>query len=118
MSMAVQDPTPVAPTRVPANGADVRHPVHSPVFIPDLLHPTPTSRVDLETTKLSIALAFASGVAGGLFGDVLDRATMAPSTWEPASFASDLFLQNFVATCFKIRIGNDEPVLSTTHLVK
>jgi DNA mismatch repair protein MutS2 len=92
--------------------------VLDPVLLPDLLHPAPISRVDVEHTKLGIALAFASGVSGGLFADVLDRATVAPSTWDPASFASDLFLKNFVATCFKVRIGTDEPVLATTHLVK
>ena len=86
--------------------------------IPDLLHPTPIRRIDVEHTKLAIALAFASGVSGGLFADALDRATVAPSTWEPAQFASDLFLQNFVASCFKVRIGADEHVVSTNHIVK
>ena len=71
--------------------------------VPDLLHPTPTTRIDAESTRLSIALAFASGVSGGLFADALDRTKVAPSTWEPASFANDLFLQNFVSLCFKIR---------------
>jgi DNA mismatch repair protein MutS2 len=87
--------------------------------VPDLLHPTPTRRIDAEHTTLAIALAFASGVSGGLFADALDRALVAPSTWEPASFANDLFLQNFVASCFKIASkGGDEPLVSTTHLVK
>ncbi len=83
----------------------------------DLLHPRPIQRLDLAHTKLSIALAFVSGVSGGLFGDALDHASMAPSTWEPAAFANDLFLQNFVATCFKIRIDGEEQAVSTTHLV-
>ncbi len=86
--------------------------------IPDLLHPTPLRRIDVEHTKLAIALAFASGVSGGLFADALDRATVAPSTWEPASFAHDLFLQSFVTSCFKVRTGAEEHVVSTTHLVK
>ena len=51
---------------------------------PDLLHPIPRSRIDVEHTKLAVSLAFASGVSGGLFADALDRATVAPSTWEPA----------------------------------
>jgi DNA mismatch repair protein MutS2 len=86
--------------------------------LPDLLHPTPRERIDAEHTRLAITLAFASGVSGGLFADALDRATLAPSTWEPASFTNDLFLQNFVATCFNVRIGADVPVVSTAHLVK
>ncbi len=112
--MVVQELAPVITAKTP-EGATPRH---EPVFIPDLLHPTPLVRFDVEQAKLAIALAFASGVSGGLFGDALDRASVAPSTWDPESFANDLFLQNFVALCFKVRIGAEEPVLSTTHLVK
>ena len=86
--------------------------------VPDLLHPRPMTRVDVDQTKLAIAMAFASGVSGGLFAEALDRATFAPSTWEPASFARDLFLQSFVAGCFKVRIGGQEPALLTSHLVR
>ena len=89
-----------------------------PVFVPDLLHEAPMGRIDVEHTKLAIALAFASGVSGGVFSEALDRATVAPSTWEPASFAGDLFLPQFVALCFRVRIGGHEPTLSTNHLVK
>jgi DNA mismatch repair protein MutS2 len=86
--------------------------------IPDLLHPTPMTRIDVDHTKLAIALAFASGVSGGLFADALDRAKVAPSTWQPASFASDLFLPSFVALAFKVQVGGqDAPCVSTNHLV-
>ncbi|HEY2510547.1 MAG TPA: DNA mismatch repair protein [Polyangiaceae bacterium] len=90
----------------------------APAVIPDLLHAVPMVRIDTAQTKLAMALAFASGVSGGLFGDALDRAAVAPSSWEPTAFANDLFLQNFVALCFKIRIANDEPAMATNHLVK
>src|SRR5580658_983624 len=90
----------------------------APAPFPDLLHPAPLTRIDLEATRLAIALAFASGVSGGLFADALDHATVAPSTWEPVSFATDLFLPSFVSMCFRVRIGNDEPTLATNHLVK
>jgi len=72
--------------------------------IPDLLHPTPITRIDVDHTKVAMAMAFASGVSGGLFADALDKAKVAPSTWQPASFANDLFLQSFVALCFKVQI--------------
>ena len=55
-----------------------------PVFVPDLLHASPTRRIDAEHTKLAIALAFAAGVSGGVFSEALDKATVAPSTWQPA----------------------------------
>jgi DNA mismatch repair protein MutS2 len=86
--------------------------------VPDLLHPTPALRIDGEATRLAIALAFAAGVSGGVFSEALDRASVAPSTWEPASFANDLFLHQFVALCFKVRIAGHDVPLSTNHLVK
>lgn len=85
--------------------------------VPDLLHPTPMTRIDVAQTKLAMTMAFASGVAGGLFAEALDRAQVAPSTWEPGSFANDLFLQNFVALCLKVRIGDQEPTGLTSPLV-
>jgi DNA mismatch repair protein MutS2 len=87
-----------------------------PVTLPDLLHPTPLSRIDAESTRLAIALAFASGVSGGVFSEALDGAKVAPSTWEPGTFAEDLFLTQFVALCLKIRINGHEPVFATKHL--
>ncbi len=84
----------------------------------DLLHPEPVRRIDLERTKLAINLAFAGGGSGGLFSEELGRATLASSSWEPAGFANDLFLQRFVGDCFQIRIGGREATLNTAHLVR
>jgi len=75
------------------------------------------TRIDVDATKLAITLAFASGVSGGLFADALDRAKVAPSTWEPASFANDLFLQSFVSLCLKVCVGDQEPATLTKPLV-
>ena len=88
------------------------------VLLPDLLHPTPLARIDAETTKLAIALAFASGVSGGVFSEALDQAKVAPSTWDPTTFADDLFLAQFVALCLKIRINGHEPTFATKHLAQ
>jgi DNA mismatch repair protein MutS2 len=89
-----------------------------PETIPDLLHPRATNRVNVDALRLAISLAFASGVSGGLVGDALDTSTFAPSTWDSASFANDLFLQNFVSLCFKVRIGQDEFTPSANHIVR
>jgi len=91
-----------------------------PVLVPDLLHPTPRFRIDAESTKLAISLAFASGVSGGgALTEALDNAKVAPSSWEPASFAADLFLPQFVALCMKVRVGGQDRVpVSARHLVK
>ncbi len=92
--------------------------MHEPAQIPDLLHPVPACRIDVEHTLLAMALAFASGVSGGLFVEALDRATFAPSTWQPELFENDLFVQNFVALSFKVKLGSGDAVLATRHLVK
>jgi DNA mismatch repair protein MutS2 len=89
-----------------------------PALVPDLLHPAPLGRIDAEATKLAIALAFASGVSGGVFTEALDRATVAPSTWEPASFSADLFVREFVTLCLKVRINGHDLAVATNHLVK
>jgi DNA mismatch repair protein MutS2 len=86
--------------------------------VPDLLHPVPVRRIDLERTKLAINLAFAGGVSGGLFSEELGRATLASSSWEPGGFANDLFLQRFVGDCFQIRIGGRDATLNIAHLVR
>jgi DNA mismatch repair protein MutS2 len=88
------------------------------VFVPDLLDATPTLRIHGERTQLAVALAFAAGGYGGLFGEALERATVPASTWEASSFAKDLFLQTFVTHCFKARIGAEPLVMATAHLVK
>lgn len=85
--------------------------------VPDLLHATPIVRVDLAATKLAIALAFASGMAGGLFGEALEKATVAPSRWDPALYANDLFLAPFVSLSFKVVIDGKDYVLASKHLV-
>jgi DNA mismatch repair protein MutS2 len=85
--------------------------------LPDLLHPLPLRRIDVEHTRLAMALAFASGVSGGLFADALDRATVAPSTWQPSTFENDLFLRTFVSMCFKVQIGGSDATLAIQHLV-
>lgn len=87
-------------------------------IIPDILHATPTRRVDVGKTRLALTLAFASGSAGGLFSEALDEAIMAPSTWRPNEFAEELFLQRFVAQCFRVKLGGREPVMHTRHLYR
>jgi DNA mismatch repair protein MutS2 len=87
-------------------------------LIPDLLHPTPLRRIDLERTRLALNLAFAGGGSGGLFSEALEGAILARSTFEPQSFASDLFLQRFVSECLKVRIGRHEPVIMAQHLTR
>lgn len=75
-------------------------------------------RLDVETTETAIALAFAGGTSGGLFGDALDRATLAHSTWEPSHYVNDLFVNRLGVSCFQIQIGGAKPSMLMTHLVR
>ena len=84
----------------------------------DLLHATPTWRVDVEHTATAVALAFAGGTSGGLFGDTLERATVAPSTWDPSQYEADLFVTRLAATCFQITLDGIKPSMVMTHLVR
>jgi DNA mismatch repair protein MutS2 len=90
----------------------------APASVPDLLHPVPLQRIDAERTKLALTLAFSGGVSGGFFNEALEAASFAPSTFEPTSFANDLFLSRFVGQCFKIRVGQRDATLATGHLVR
>lgn len=107
--------SPVRPRKHPGGASVETSP--EPVTIPDLLHHTPMARVDVAATKLAVALAFASGTSGGLFNDALERASVARSSFDPAAFVNDLFVQSFVRTCLRARVDGSEPVLSTGHLL-
>jgi DNA mismatch repair protein MutS2 len=90
----------------------------TPDLIPDLLHATPAPRIDVEATDLAVVLAFAGGTSGGLFAEALERARVAPSTWDPAAYGDDLFLKKFIATCFRVKLGEATPAVTTSHLVR
>lgn len=72
----------------------------------------------MEQTKRALALAFAGGVSGGVFSDALDSAKVAPSTWDPKSFAADLFLTQFVARCHRVRVDGQEPTVHAGQLIR
>lgn len=89
-----------------------------PVFLPDLLHPRPFERLDRDQTRLAIGLAFAGGTSGGLFSEALEGAKVCASTWDPKAFANDLFLAQFVALCFKVRLNGREAPTHSNALVR
>jgi DNA mismatch repair protein MutS2 len=68
--------------------------------LPDLLHPVPRARLDLEAVERAVDFAFASGGAGSSLDEQLEAAAASPSTWDPASFAADIFLDDLVSQCF------------------
>src|SRR6185436_9655913 len=84
----------------------------------DLLHPEPLPRATRDELTQSLSFAFASGVSGGLFGQALEQAPLAPSTWDPKSFAHDLFLEEFIARCFRVRVGGHEAMVNRGFLLR
>jgi DNA mismatch repair protein MutS2 len=113
------DPAPQPPVALaPPGDVDVGTTDDAGTRVPDLLHPVPLRRIAFDPTRLSVTLAFAGGVAGGLFSDALDRSLVARSTWQPETFAADLFLSQMVSLCLKVRIEGRECPVSTTHLTR
>lgn len=89
-----------------------------PALFPSLLLPEPVPRPDLDELRQNLSFAFSSGVSGGLFHQALERAPMAPSTWDPKSFAADLFLEELVARCFRVRAFGHEAVVNRGFILR
>ncbi|MCC6214991.1 MAG: DNA mismatch repair protein [Polyangiaceae bacterium] len=85
--------------------------------LPDLLHPVPVRRLDVDETRTAVTMAFA-GAAGGLFHEALEKATLPSSTWQPEAFANDLFLSRFVAGCLRPSAAGRERTPCLAHLVQ
>ncbi|MBC7170993.1 MAG: DNA mismatch repair protein, partial [Polyangiaceae bacterium] len=66
---------------------------------PDLLNARPMATVDLEGLAEAFDFAFTAGDDGGAWDRALARAPIGDSSWEPAYFAADLFLEDFVEIC-------------------
>src|SRR5437868_153474 len=106
-----QEPAPsLPPAPMPAPGPEI--------VAPSLLLLDPVPRPDLEELRQSLSFAFSSGVSGGLFAQALDRAPLAPFTWDPKSFAPDLFLDELVARCFRVRVSGHEAVVSRGFILR
>jgi DNA mismatch repair protein MutS2 len=75
-------------------------------------------RFDGDALRLSLTLAFSGGGQGGLFGEALDGAALAPSSFDPRAFANDLFLRSFVTLCCKVRIDQREYAVAQQHLTR
>lgn len=86
--------------------------------IPDLLSPLPCMRLDVPALQHALTSGFATGVPESVFDDILERAALPPSTWDPAYFAHDLFLDEFVATCFHVTIDRERLPVHRSWLVR
>jgi DNA mismatch repair protein MutS2 len=105
-----KDAAPLSASPAPAAPAEI--------VAPSLLLLDPVPRPDLDELRQSLSFAFSSGVSGGLFSQALDRAPLAPFTWDPKSFGPDLFLEELVARCFRVHVSGHEAVVSRAFLLR
>jgi DNA mismatch repair protein MutS2 len=83
---------------------------------PDLLSHSPAIRVDAAQLKQTLTFAFASGVPGTAFAQLLESANLPASTWEPRSFADELFVAELVAGAMKVKIGGHAYAIDRKNL--
>jgi DNA mismatch repair protein MutS2 len=84
---------------------------------PDLLEAIPRYRIDRNVTDRDLVFAFAGSTSGGLFAAALERATVARSSWDPAGYAADLFLERFVREQMALEPGQGA-LAAPSHLLR
>lgn len=87
--------------------------------VPDLLHATPVPWGDLLGAVELARFAFEGGDCEGVFDTVVDALPLAPSTLDPATFASQLYLDELVTHALRIVVGGSriEPRLGLLRRV-
>lgn len=85
---------------------------------PDLLNADGRPSLDAEALIDAFDFAFAAGDDGGAWDRALAQAPIAASTWDPAHFATDLFLEDFVALCMTPAIGGREVQVDEAQLLR
>jgi DNA mismatch repair protein MutS2 len=71
-------------------------------MIPALLDPEPFSRVDVPLLRQTLVFAFATGDVGDALEQVVERMSLAPSSWDAKDFARDVFLDVVADRCFPV----------------
>ena len=83
---------------------------------PDLLFARGECRVDVALLERALVFGFSAGDTNRAFERAVDHARCIPSTFRAECFARDLFVEEFVAKCFKIRIQGKPYTPSQTYL--
>jgi DNA mismatch repair protein MutS2 len=73
--------------------------------VPDLLSADARIRVDLATLRQALVFAFASSGSEDVFDDITAKASLPASSWDPAAFARDLYLDEVVGSCLSVHIA-------------
>ena len=85
--------------------------------IPDLLSHSPVVRLDAAALKQTLTFGFASGVPSTALAQHLESA-LPSSSWEPGSFAKELFLSELIAGCCKVTIETRAYAIDRANLAR
>jgi DNA mismatch repair protein MutS2 len=72
--------------------------------VPDILHQDALPWGDLTGTRELVRFAFEGGDCAGVFDAVTEATPLAPSTFAPETFASQLHVDELVASCFHVAV--------------
>jgi DNA mismatch repair protein MutS2 len=78
------------------------------VPLPDLLSPTKGAGPEIETLLSLLELAFLGRASAGEIDRELDAMSAGSTSWVAENYADDLFLSEFVKSCFRIRIEDQQ----------
>jgi DNA mismatch repair protein MutS2 len=85
--------------------------------IPDLLSQRAAVRLDVAALRQSLTFGFASGVPGSALAQHLESG-LPDSTWDPGSFAKELFLSELIAGCCKVTIDTRAYAIDKNNLAR
>lgn len=88
------------------------------VPLPDLLNVRRASSLEAARIEKVISFAFVVGDDGGVLESVLDQAPLARSTFEPDCFFHELFVEELLSNCMRVRIDGQPVALNTRHLLR
>jgi DNA mismatch repair protein MutS2 len=72
---------------------------------PDLLFSEPDGRVDTLLLERALVFGFSAGDTNRAFERALEQARCPGSSFEEASFARDLFVDDFIDKCLRVRVA-------------
>ena len=88
------------------------------IDVPDALHAEARPWNDLTGAAELVRFAFEGGECGGLFDELIGAAPLAPSGFRPSAFASQVFLDELAAACFRIDIDGQNYALHDGLLMR
>ena len=114
-SEAMSDVVAERPSVLPPPPPRELEPVEAPE-LPDLLNVEPALTIDEHALRQTLDFAFAGGDIGEALSRVLDDAAEPGTEWTPSCFASDLFVDELIQSCFRFMIAGRPAPVSRPHL--